>query len=106
MYIELFDLFWLTLTAVIVIFWYRGLQVKESALRRAKKYCDELDLQLLDQTIALKGLGIRRAEDGFLKLVRRYQFEFTSTGDERYKGRVTVVGRQIDEINSDAHRLN
>ncbi len=105
MYIDLGDLVWLTLISLGILFWYRSLKARERALSEAKRYCSQMDLQLLDQTIALKGIGIKRGADGWLKLVRLYQFEFSSTGDERYLGRVSMLGQRLDRIETDAHRL-
>lgn len=106
MYLELMDLFWLLLIGAVVLFWYSGLAVRERALRAVRRHCEEMDLQLLDQTVALKSIWFKRNSQGRLQLSRRFSFEFTSTGDERYQGQVKFVGNQIDGIETQAHRLN
>lgn len=106
MYIELIDLFWLMLIAGVVLFWYRGLAVRERALVAVRRHCDEMNLQLLDQTVALRSLWIGRNTAGRLSLRRRYGFEFTSTGDERYQGQISFLGNKVETIHTDAHRLN
>lgn len=106
MYIELIDLFWLMLFAAVVLFWYRGLAVREGALVAVRRHCDEMDLQLLDQTVALRSLWFGRNLQGRLSLRRRYSFEFTSTGDERYQGQVSFLGNTLESIQTDAHRMN
>ena len=106
MYIELMDLFWLLLIAGVILFWYRGLAVRERALAAVRRHCDEMNLQLLDQNVALRSLWIGRNAEGRLALRRRYNFEFTSTGDERYQGSVSFLGHRFEAIRTDAHRLN
>lgn len=105
MYIELIDLFWLMLIGAVMLFWYRGLAVRESALAAVRRHCDEMDIQLLDQTVALRSIWLGRNADGRLALRRRYNFEFTSTGDERYQGQISFLGKRIERVQTDAHRL-
>lgn len=105
MYLELIDLFWLMLIGAALLFWYRGLAVRERALVAVRKHCDQMDLQLLDQTVALRSLWLQRDSSGRLRMRRRYNFEFTSTGDERYLGQVVFLGNRLDSIETQAHRL-
>ena len=105
MYLELLDLFWLMLIAGAVMFRYRGLAVRERALVAVRKHCDQMDLQLLDQTVALRSLWLQRDSSGRLRLRRRYNFEFTSTGAERYLGQVVFLGNQLESVETQAHRL-
>lgn len=106
MYLELVDLFWLALIGSVVLFWYSGLAVREQALRAVRRHCDQMDLQLLDQTVALKAIWFKRNSQGRLQLSRRFNFEFTSTGDERYQGQLLFLGNQLDSIETQAHRMN
>ncbi|HSG02514.1 MAG TPA: DUF3301 domain-containing protein [Marinobacterium sp.] len=105
MYLELIDLFWLLLIGSVLLFWYRGLAVRERALVSVRKHCDQMDLQLLDQTVALRSLWLQRDERGRIQLRRRYNFEFTSTGDERYQGQVVFLGSRLESIETQAHRM-
>lgn len=106
MFIDLKDLFWLTLTALACWFWWQGQKAKERALRRVRRQCDELDIQLLDDNIALRAVWLKRNAAGRLCFWRRYHFEFTSTGDERYSGRIVTLGHEVTDIDIDPHRLN
>lgn len=106
MYIELFDLFLLLLVGLVLLAWYRGLQARERALREVQKYCERMDLQLLDQTVALRSIWFRRNPQGRLCLLRRYRFEFATTGDERYFGQVILAGQQLEAIHAEAHRIS
>lgn len=106
MWIELSDLFWLALTALVCLSWWHNLKLREYAMLKVVRYCEQHDVQLLDESIALKSLKPRRDQaSGRLVLARRYQFYFTSTGDERYPGTIEMLGRQVKGIELAAHKL-
>lgn len=58
---------------------------------------------MLDQTIVLKGVWPQRADSGSLQLRRRYRFEFSSTGEERYKGLIELGGLRMQRIELDPY---
>lgn len=79
--------------------------IKRIALQHLHQYFREQDLQLLDQTIVLKHVWPFRSDLGSLQLRRRYGFEFTSTGEERYHGFIELSGRRLQRIELEPHRL-
>jgi len=79
--------------------------IKSIALQYLDQHFRQQDLQLLDQTIVLKGVWPRRGDSGSLQLRRRYGFEFTSTGEERYKGLIELSGRRLQRIELEAHLI-
>ena len=103
--ISLSLLFWLTLIVTLVSFWWGSDSVKSFAISHTLKYCRERNIQLLDQTMVLKGLWPVRNTEGYIQLRRRYQFEFTSTGKIRNKGQIVLIGTRIKAIESEAHIL-
>lgn len=96
---------WTALAITLISFWWQGDKVKSLALQYLYKYFQEQNLQLLDQTIVLKGVWPRRGETGSLQLRRRYAFEFTSTGEQRYQGLIELSGRRLQSIELEAHIL-
>jgi len=52
-----------------------------------------MDLQLLDETVALHKVTIARDDRHRLKLLRRYHFEFSMEGHDRYEGSITFMGQ-------------
>jgi len=106
MYIELSDLLWLTLICGAMLHWWKAQQIKELALHAVRKHCKELELQLLDQSIALRGFWLKRASDGRIRIWRSYVFSFSSTGDDRYEGRISLLGREITGLQLQPHRMN
>ncbi len=105
MYIELTDLLWVTLICGAMLHWWKAQQIKEIALKEVRKQCDEMDLQWLDQSIALHGFWLRRDDSGTVRVWRSYVFSFSSTGDDRYEGRVTLLGRKVTGVQLDPHRI-
>lgn len=103
--LELKDLFWLLLTGLVCLIWWQGQKVREIALREVRRQCKEMDLQLLDESVGLRAIWLKRGNDGKLHVWRRYHFEFTSTGDERYSGEIVTLGLKVTGFNVSPHRL-
>lgn len=98
-------IFWITLGIALISFWWQGDKVRSTALQYLYDYCRDQNLQLLDQTIVLKGVWPHRGDGGSLQLRRRYEFEFTSTGTERYQGVMELDGRKLRCLELEAHIL-
>ncbi len=79
--------------------------IKQQAYVVAKRHCHELNLQLLDQSVMLKRVRFKRNRAGGLSLLRVFVFEFASTGDERYRGEVQLLGRVLVDVSVDLHRI-
>ncbi len=104
--IELSDLFWLALLIFGGWYWLSAREIKDVALKAAKSYCQEVDVELLDESVVLRGFWFKRNAKGSVQLWRSYLFEFSSTGDDRYKGKVILLGRQIESVQLETHRLH
>ena len=85
-------IFWTTLVIALISFWWQSDKVKSMALAVVYRHCKSQNLQLLDQTMVLKGVWPVRDEQDSLVIRRRYRFEFTSTGEARYQGTITLNG--------------
>lgn len=72
--------------------------LREKALERVKQHCAKLDLELLDDAVALKRIGFARDAKGRKRLARIYNFEFTVTGEQRHPGVVTQFGAHTMQI--------
>ncbi len=101
----LFKLFVTCCVALLVVFWWKNQGFKQMALKLAEKRCDELGLQLLDQSVALRGFKLSRGPTGAWVVQRRFAFEFASIGDERYKGSVELLGNRLLNLELEPHRL-
>ena len=93
----------LTVAAALVGFWGQSDKIKRLALHSVLLRCRGERLQLLDQTLVLRGVWPARHENGYLVLRRRYSFEFTSTGEMRHKGEVVMHGQQLSQLHFDPY---
>ena len=91
--------------AIIVLVYaiWHGHNLKEQAIKAANKRCQTLGLQLLDQTVSFRGFRSYRGRNRERIWYRHYQFEFTSTAEQRYQGRINMVRGQIQAIEFDVH---
>jgi len=87
-------------------YWWQAQGIKQIALQAVIDYCQQVDVQLLDQSIVLKGFWVKRDRQGNPHLWRSYLFEFTSTGERRYQGRIILLGTNIERIELETHKLH
>ncbi|WNL45260.1 DUF3301 domain-containing protein [Dyella sp. BiH032] len=76
----------LGLLAVVAI-WLKLSRSRELAIAEARRQCERHGLQLLDETVGLRSIGLRRL-DGERVLERSYSFEVSIDGDDREPGRL------------------
>ncbi len=96
----------LTMIALFAVagFWLAGLRARERATAVTRAHCLRFNLQLLDDTVALTRL--RPVLDrGRFKWLRRYDFEFTETGDLRRQGKIVLLGLDIQDLALDPHQI-
>ena len=72
--------------------------LRERALARVKQHCKTLDIELLDENVALKKIGFIADANGRKRLARVYNFEFTVTGEHRHTGTITQFGAHSAKI--------
>lgn len=96
---------WLTLFTALVVFWWHSDAVKNEALKLVDSYCKRLGLQLLDQSMVINSVWPATDQSGTYRLKRKYRFEFTSTGEQRYRGSIVMIGRNQHSIKLDPHVL-
>ena len=101
---DLADLIWILLAGVCALYLLRSGQFKGRARQLAIAHCRQLDLQLLDYSMVIIGLWPVRRSNG-LVFRRTYQFEFASTGDHRYQGKLIMEGIQLVSIELEAYKL-
>lgn len=91
----------IALLAVAVWAWVDALRAREAALRACRRVCERHELQLLDETVALKRLRLGRGTDGRVRLRRHYGFEYSERGDERRQGEAVLLGWRIESVRGD-----
>lgn len=83
---------------LLIWFWMDGRRAHETALRVCKHTCKEADLQLLDETVSLARLGLRRDARGRMQFWRNYGFEYTHDSAERKQGYIVLHGPRVEQI--------
>ncbi|MCK5639675.1 MAG: DUF3301 domain-containing protein [Gammaproteobacteria bacterium] len=85
--------------AALIAFWLDGMSVRERAVRAARNACQRNESLLLDQTVALEHLRLRRDSAGRMRFQRSYSFEFLSDdGEVRRSGSILLLGRRIENL--------
>ncbi|HET7588062.1 MAG TPA: DUF3301 domain-containing protein [Gammaproteobacteria bacterium] len=90
----------LVIVAAVAIAWLWNdtLVAREHVLRHCRRALDGLDLQLLDETVAVHRVGLRRNGRGQIAISRTYEFEFSANGTDRWPGRAVLLGRALESL--------
>ncbi|MEV8520087.1 DUF3301 domain-containing protein [Dyella marensis] len=88
------DLFLLLLLASIVVAWLKLSRLRELAAAEARRQCERHGLQLLDETVGLSSLRLRRL-DGMRVIERGYSFEVSIDGNDREPGRLWLAHGRV-----------
>jgi len=99
------NLLWLMITGLLGYYWWNSWKFKGRALSLALEYCVQLNLQLLDQSMVIRGIWPELNAIGSQVLRRTYQFEFTSTGEHRYSGLIILSGMNLKSIDLEAYKI-
>lgn len=94
-------LFALAVLGLVLWGWTDMLRARERAYGHALRACREASVQLLDETLALRRLGIARRGLNGLTLRRVYEFDFSVQGMDRLHGTVTLLGMDLAGITLD-----
>ena len=82
----------------IIWFWHASMSARESANHAAREACERLQLVMLDGTVSIMRLWLRRDRSGRLRVERNYGFEYTDDGYRRLKGFVVTLGPQVTSV--------
>lgn len=91
-----------TLFLLLVLFGIAGAwlvlsRARDRATHEARWRCQQHGLQLLDETVGLSGVRLRRFR-GRRVLERRYSFEVSIDGDDREAGHLWMVGNLLTAL--------
>lgn len=92
---------WLAMAALGCLgwLWWDGLRKRELAITMARRVCQEAAVQLLDESVSLKAMSLKRDPNQRVRLYREYGFEYSNTGDNRLPGRIYLLGDQVLDVN-------
>jgi hypothetical protein len=94
---ELPDLFILLALLAIVGLWLKLARGREQAAQEARTQCRQHGLQLLDESVGLRGVRLLR-QHGQVLLERCYTFEVSIDGNDREPGKLWLIGRTLSGI--------
>jgi hypothetical protein len=77
--------------------WLESARAREMAVGLAQRACQERGVQLLDQAVALRRVGLRWQSRG-LRIRRVYRFEFSEEGIGRRVGYLVLVGLDLVDL--------
>jgi len=100
------DFIFLLFLVIFIFYWLDSIRAKEIATKYASNECKKVLLEFLDDTVVIKKVRLRRNTRGQIAIYREYQFEFTSTGEYRYKGLVRLLGKYLIDIEMEPYKFH
>ncbi len=95
------EIIFLILLGLVIWFWQDTLRAREIAVSRARRYCQDIDYQFLDETVSLESLKAGRNFFGNFAFHRHYHFEFSLDGQNRFNGSAYLIGHRLQSIQLD-----
>ncbi|WP_444995748.1 DUF3301 domain-containing protein [Aliikangiella sp. IMCC44359] len=98
----------ISLIAIILVayYWSHTQKLKQLATRAGRKRCEEAGVQFLDHTVVQSKLALSRDNKKRLRLQREYLFDFTSTGEHRYQGKILIQAGHVVASELEAFSIN
>lgn len=101
---NIYDLITLAIIAAIIMIIVDHINTGRIAKLAAKRYCEQHNLQFLDQNVVLEKLRPCRSKQRLFGIKRTYRFEFSSIGDYRYQGKISLISKRVASIELDAYK--
>jgi len=98
------DIVYLIALCLFIWFWLDSRRAHEFALGLSRHFCEQKQISLLDESVALDKMRLRRDDAGRMQIERSYLFEYTAHDEHRRQGRLTLHGLQPVEIIFDGQR--
>ena len=88
------------LLVALAWFWLDSSRARELAVGICKQASEKYGVQFLDESVALKSLGLRWPTEG-IRFRRVYSFDFSRDGVERLNGNLALVGINLEYLDFD-----
>ncbi len=98
------ELLVLMLLCLLAWFWFSTLKAREAGVRAARVACEREGVQLLDETVAGRSLRLARDDNGRLVWQRVYDFEYSGSGYDRFRGSIMLLGHEVTMLDVSAHK--
>ena len=95
----------LILIVLFLIIWFlwTGVRCKEIAVKAGENHCAKHGVQFLDQTVERVALRFTRDPRNNPVWFRSYYFEFATSGEHRYQGKIEMYGQRLKSIEMDPY---
>ncbi len=80
-----------------VVLWLKLSSARERAMREARRQCEQHGLQLLDESVGLRAVRLRRIH-GVRRIERGYAFDVSIDGDDREHGQLWMIGNSVSGL--------
>lgn len=94
----------LLLISALIWFWLDSRRAHEFGVGLCRHLCDKHAVILLDETVVLDKLKLRRNANGRLVFERTYRFEYSDDIAHRQHGALVILGLQPVEISIGGQR--
>lgn len=91
------DMLWLLGLLGLVALWLKLSRAREVAVREARRQCERHGLQLLDETVGLRSIRLRKLGEHRV-FERSYAFEVSIDGDDREPGRLWYAAGRVTGV--------
>jgi hypothetical protein len=91
------DMLVLLVFCAVVALWLKLTGARERAVQEARRQCELHRLQLLDESVGLRAMRIRRI-NGIRRIERGYVFDVSIDGDDREQGRLWMIGNALSGL--------
>lgn len=81
--------------ALLGLFWFDSARAREITIELARTLCQRRGLQLLDDTVTLRRMGLRWGSQG-IRIRRMFSFDFSVEGMGRRNGYIILIGSQVE----------
>ena len=89
------DLLFVLVLLALLAFWWDSLGARQVARMAGRRACEREEAQFLDDTVAVSRIRLQRDVRGRLMFYRQYRFEYSLSGEERLRGQVDLLGKQV-----------
>lgn len=83
--------------------WHNALRAREQARMLAQALCARASVQLLDQSVALRRVRLRRIPGEGLRLLRCYRFDVSTDGNDRRHGSLDMLEGEVTSYDLPVH---
>ena len=88
-----------------VVYWWKGRENHTLALQSARRYCQQRNIQLLDDTLVFQSFMFATLANSKKYFCRRYVFDFCASGTDRHKGELLMRGNVAVRVVLDGDEL-